>query len=65
MNQRKSNIEVLRIIAMIMIVFSHFYSHGEFNNVENPINLFFLKYISTFGKIGVNIFVLISRLFSN
>ena len=62
-NERKTNIELLRILAMIMIVFSHFYSHGGFEIVNNTINRFFLKYISTCGKIGVNIFVFISGYF--
>ena len=37
--ERFSNIELLRIIAMIMIVASHFSEHGNFNCPMNTITI--------------------------
>ena len=58
---RNSNIELLRIISMIMIVFSHYSVHSKINIESMPIsfNRFFLEIISV-GNIGVIIFVLIT-----
>ena len=62
MKERKSNIELLRIITMIMIVFHHFAVHGKFNFPIDSIsiNRIWILFIWIFGKVGVNIFVLIS-----
>lgn len=63
--KRESNLELLRIFAMVMIVFHHFAVHGNFNfDTENiSINLLWHVFILMGGKIGVNIFVLISGYF--
>lgn len=59
---RNSSIELLRIIAMVMIVFHHFAVHGRFEWDASTISTTRLWYNFIFmgGKIGVNIFVLIS-----
>ena len=63
---RNSNTELLRIIAMFFIVLSHIGLHSDFSNLLNHntfiscINDLFILAIQGFGKIGVNIFVLIS-----
>lgn len=58
-NNRNSAIELLRIIAMLMIVFHHFGVHGGFVFKSGMISLPHLWYnfIIMGGKIGVNIFV--------
>lgn len=61
-NIRDSSIELLRIIAMIMIVFHHFAIHGGFAWESSSISLTRLWYnfIIMGGKIGVDVFVIIS-----
>ena len=62
--ERNSNIELLRIIAMVMIVMHHYSIHGGLFGIEE---ISFNKYIGGIiysgGKIGVNIFMLISGYF--
>lgn len=62
---RKSNIELLRIIAMVIIVAHHFSVHGgfEFPIDTISINKLWIQFIQIGGKIGVNVFVLISGYF--
>ena len=62
---RNSSIELLRIISMFMIVFHHFAVHGgfEWNVNELTIPHFWYNFIMMGGKIGVDIFVLISGYF--
>ena len=64
-NKRKSNIELLRIISMLMIVFHHFGVHGGFEWKASNITIPYLwcNLIVIGGKIGVDIFVLISGYF--
>ena len=59
---RQSNIELLRIIAMIFIIAHHFAVHGGFNFSTDiiTVNSLWIQFIKIGGKIGVNIFVLIS-----
>ena len=61
-NTRNSSIELLRIIAMIMIVFYHFAVHGGFQWDASavPLTRFWYNFIIMGGKIGVDIFVIIS-----
>lgn len=64
-NQRNSNIELLRIIAMIMIVLSHYSVHCGINVSELPIGFNrFIFEITNLGNIGVIIFVIITGYFS-
>ncbi len=62
---RSSNIELLRIFAMVMILAHHIGVHSGFNlSADFPIiNKAWLQFIQMGGKIGVNIFVLISGYF--
>ena len=62
---RQSNIELLRIIAMIIIVAYHFSVHGGFvfNSNTITINRLWIQFIRIGGKTGVDVFVLISGYF--
>lgn len=61
---RESNLEFLRIISMIMIVAHHFALHGfQFHELELTSNKIILDFLVIGGKIGVNIFILISSYF--
>ena len=62
---RNSCLEFLRIIAMVMIVFHHFAVHGgfDFNSASMTLPRLWYDFISIGGKIGVNVFVLISGYF--
>ncbi len=64
-HQRQSNIELLRIIAMFMIVAHHIAVHSGFIFSSDSItaNRLWIQFIQMGGKIGVNIFVLISGYF--
>lgn len=62
--QRKSNFELLRIFAMVLIILHHYALHGGLSSVDSyGIN----KYIGIIcligGKLAVNLFVLISGYF--
>ena len=64
MEKRKYNIDLLRIISIIFIILSHYVYHG--NIVENSTvtgNIWLALLISICGKLGANIFVLISGYF--
>lgn len=63
---RQSNVELLRIIAMVMIVGHHFAVHGWEGGFPYPsisVNRLWIQFIQMGGKIGVNVFVLISGYF--
>ncbi len=61
-NKRRTSVELLRIIAMILIIAHHFSVHGgfEYSSTSFSFNELWIQLISMGGKIGVNIFVLIS-----
>ena len=67
--KRKSNIELLRIIAMFMIVLHHFMIHGVLRNAYSgtPLAVNATKIIADLfesgGKLGVDIFLMISGYF--
>lgn len=60
--ERKSNLELLRIISMILIILHHFGYHGNYNS-SSLIGRFFIDFTILGGKIGVTIFVLITGYF--
>ncbi len=64
-NNRSTNLELLRIVSMLLIIAHHFSYHGNFNFNTNTIsaNRLWIEFIEIGGKIGVNIFVLISGYF--
>lgn len=63
--RRDSSFELLRIIGMILIVLHHIACHGgfEFDSSELSVSRAWFNLIKAGGKIGVNIFVLISGYF--
>lgn len=63
MSARKSNIELLRIICILMIISFHYVYKGGFQFDGFTINEFFVKIFWMFGELGVNIFVLITGYF--
>lgn len=62
--ERVLNIEVLRILAMLFILLHHYAIHTDliYSDVEG-INKIISIFFSVFGKVGVNIFVLITGYF--
>lgn len=62
---RQSNFELLRIIAMFLILFHHFYYNNfNFDYAKITIPQFIIQFLSSFGKVGVCIFILITGYFS-
>lgn len=61
---RNSNLELLRIISMILIIAHHYAVHG-FNLVEwnGSLNQYIVDVLSLGGKLGVSCFILISGYF--
>ncbi len=62
---RRSNIELLRILVMLLIVAHHFSIHGGFTFPVDTvsINRLWIQFIQLGGKLGVDVFVLISGYF--
>lgn len=62
---RESNFELLRIIAMFLIVLHHAIYHGVLavNNTKYPLNSSISFILGMGGRIGVFLFVLISGYF--
>lgn len=62
---RNSNLELLRIVSMILIIMHHYAVHGGFDllNTELDLNRIWIQILSIGGKIGVNCFVLITGYF--
>ena len=63
---RRSGPELLRVVAMLLIVFHHFAVHGGFAFAPDSLspNRLWLQFIEMGGKVGVNAFILISGYFS-
>lgn len=67
---RSSNLELYRIICMLMIVAHHFVVNSGLTNVDGPMTLypdseksFFLYVYGMWGKIGINCFLMITGYF--
>ena len=62
---RNSSIELLRIISMVMIVACHFATHSGFTYNSHTLSIprFWLSFIEMGGKVGVDVFILISGYF--
>lgn len=66
MNKRSrlANIELLRILCMIMIVCGHAILYGKFGETsENHLNDFLIGYLRTICSVAVNCYMLISGYF--
>ena len=62
--KRNSSVELLRIIAMIMIVAHHFGTHTNWASGGHLIfNEYWVEILKSFGKIGVGIFFAITGYF--
>jgi len=61
--RRSSNIEVLRILAILMIVSFHCAYHSGFTYSSFSFNVFTVKSFYFLGELGVNLFFLISGYF--
>lgn len=61
--KRDSNLELLRIISIILIIAHHYVIYGDLNNIDLGLNIILTKFLIVGGKIGVNCFVLISGYF--
>ena len=58
---RESNIELLRIVSMVLIIMHHFSVHGTFPfTPELTFNKVFLQVFGLGGKAGVVAFVMIT-----
>ena len=62
---RQSNFELLRIFAMLMIVAHHLSVHGKLGFAADTVtfNRLWMQFLRSGGKLGVDIFVLISGWF--
>lgn len=62
---RQSNFELLRILAMVAIIANHFSLHSGFAFAPDDLSLqrFYVQLLQLGGKVGVNLFVMISGYF--
>ena len=57
---RESNMELLRILAMVFIVIFHYIYKSNFQYIELTVNNLFIKSGWFLGELGVNLFMLIT-----
>lgn len=57
---RNSNVEMVRIIAMLFIIMGHFASQTCFNKYVNNLNSYFIALLSLGARIATNLFLIIS-----
>lgn len=64
-NQRNSNFELLRIVAILMVIILHYFLAGGAINTltNNNINYYMVYFLESICIIGVNLFVIISAYF--
>jgi surface polysaccharide O-acyltransferase-like enzyme len=63
---RQSNFELLRIIAMFMIIMHHFFFFNRFSLASQPISnkrVFIQTFLATEGRVGVDLFFALSTWF--
>lgn len=61
---RRSSLELLRIFCMFFIVAHHFGLHGQYGDMQmSQFNSFIIMVLSAGGKLGVNVYILISGYF--
>ena len=61
---RNSNLEALRILSMILIIAHHYSCHGFMDvEIEASANLYVIKMLHLGGKLGVDLFILLSAYF--
>ncbi len=63
MTVRKSNIELLRMISILLIISFHYAFKGGFSFETFTANEFLIKIVWMFGELGVNLFLLITGYF--
>lgn len=63
MVKRKSNIELLRIVSMLLIISFHYVFKSGYVYNTLDLNTFIVKFFYHFGELGVNLFILISGYF--
>ncbi len=61
--KRYSNIELLRIVSMLLIISFHYAYKGGFTDDIPLINGYIIKMFWMFGELGVNCFMLITGYF--
>lgn len=62
--ERYLNFELMRIISIILIIAHHYSVHGNFNILPGiRANKLYIQFLSMGGKLGVNLFILISGYF--
>lgn len=62
--ERNSSFELLRIISMVLIISYHYAYHGRFDFFSPlSLGLYFVQCLDMGGKLGVNLFILISGFF--
>lgn len=65
--ERSSNLELLRICAMIIIIAHHYVVNSGFTDCFNyndiTFNMVFLQFVGFGGKMAINVFILISAYF--
>lgn len=65
--KRKSNYELLRIILMLGIISNHYVVNSGITNLYNynniTANMIFLQFLGSFGKLGINCFLLLTGYF--
>lgn len=62
---RQSNFELLRIISMLLIMSTHYYNLGVILDFSAPatFNTYFVRFFGFSGRVGMNIFVILSGYF--
>ncbi len=61
--KRESNIELLRILSMLMIISFHCVFKSGYDFYDLTFNTFLVKLFYMFGELGVNLFILITGYF--